>query len=127
MKPSLNNYQPDAVVIHIGSNDVSFGNLRNETAVKNIAENIIKIALLCKEYGVSEVVVSSILPKRNIKLSKLIRQVNDILYDLCKMNNIYFLSNSNISRNFICDDGVHLNEKGTHILASNLVILLIII
>ena len=62
MKPSLNNYQPDAVVIHIGSNDVSFGNLRSETAVKNIAENIIKIALLCKEYGVSEVVVSSILP-----------------------------------------------------------------
>ena len=63
----------------------------------------------------------SVLPKRNIKLPKLIRQVNDILYDLCKMNNIYFLSNDNISRNFICDDGVHLIQKGTHILASNFV------
>ena len=51
MKPSLNNNQPDAVVIHIGSNDVDFRNLRIETAVKDIAENI-KIALLCKEYGV---------------------------------------------------------------------------
>ena len=121
MKPSLNNYQPDAVVIHIGSNDVSFGNLRSETAVKNVAENIIKIALLCKEYGVSEVVVSSILPKRNIKLSNLIRKVNDILYYLCKINNVYFLSNGNICRNFICDDGAHLNQKGTHILASNLI------
>ena len=127
IKPSLKNNRPDAVVIHLGLNDVDFRNIRSVTAVKDIAENIIKIPLLCKEYGVSEVVVSSILPKRNIKLSKLIRQVNDILYDLCKMNNIYFLSNSNISRNFICDDGVHLNEKGTHILASNLVILLIII
>ena len=50
--------------------------------------------------------------------------MNDILYDLCKMNNIYFLSNDNISRNFICDDGVHLNWKGTHILVSNFVTLI---
>ena len=48
-------------------------------------------------------------------------QVNDILYDIGKMNNIYFLSNGNIYRNFICDDGVHLNQKGTHILAMNFV------
>ena len=47
--------------------------------------------------------------------------MNDILYDLCKLNNIYFLSNDNISRSFICDDGIHLNQKGTHILASNFV------
>ena len=47
--------------------------------------------------------------------------MNDTLYDLRKMNNIYFLSNDNISRNFICDDGLHLNQKGTHILASNFV------
>ena len=121
MKPSLNNNRVDVVVILIGSNDVDFRNLRSETAVRDIAENIIKIALLCKECGISVVVVPSILPKRNIKLSKLIRQVNDILYDLCKMNNVYFLSNDNICKNFICDDGT-LNQKGTHILASNFVI-----
>ena len=38
----------------------------SETAVKDIVENIIRISLLCKEYGVKEVVLSSILPKRNI-------------------------------------------------------------
>ena len=37
------------------------------------------------------------------------------------MNNVYFLSNGSITRNLICDDGVHLNQKGTHILASNFV------
>ena len=57
---------------------------------------------------------------KEIKFSKSIRQVKDILYDLFKMNNIYFLSNDNIIRNFICD-GVHRNQKGTHILASNFV------
>ena len=104
MKPIFNNSQPDTVAIHVGSNYKDF----SETAVKDIAENIIKITLLCKKYGVSAI-VSSILPKGNIKLSKLITQVNDVLYDLCKMNNIYLSSNDNIRRNFICDDDVHLN------------------
>ena len=79
MKQIFNNNQSDAVLIHIGSNDIDFRNFRSETAVKDIAENIIKITLLCKGYGVS-VIVSSILSKRNIKFSKSIRQVNDILY-----------------------------------------------
>lgn len=34
---------------------------------------------------------------------------------------IYFLSNDNISRSFICDDDVHLNQKSAHILASGFV------
>ena len=38
----------------------------SETAVKDIVENIIKISILCKEYGVKEVALPSILPKRNI-------------------------------------------------------------
>ena len=31
------------------------------------------------------------------------------------------IPHDNINRSFICDDGVHLNQKGTHILASNFV------
>ena len=42
MKPSLNNNWPDAVVMHIGSNDIDFRKIKKETAVKDIAENIIK-------------------------------------------------------------------------------------
>ena len=53
-------------------------NFRKETAVKDIAENIIEITLLCNQYGVHEV-VSLILCKRNIKLSKLTNPMNDIL------------------------------------------------
>ena len=42
------------------------------------------------------------------------------------MNTIYFLSNANISRNFNCDDGVHLiYQKSTHILVSNFLLSLI--
>ena len=43
-----------------------------------------------------------------------------MINDICKMNKIYLLLNDNISGNFICYDGVHLNKKGTYILVSNL-------
>ena len=57
----MSNNQSDAVLIHIGSNDVDFRNLRSETAVKDIGEDNIRIAVFYKEYGVSEVAFSSIL------------------------------------------------------------------
>ena len=43
------------------------------------------------------------------------------------MNNIYFLSNNNISRNFICDDEVHPNQNGTLILLLLQIVFLILI
>ena len=70
IKPTLMNTKPDAVVIHIGTNDIDFRNVNNELLVKNTADNIIKIANLFKEYGVNEIIISFILPKKNIKLSK---------------------------------------------------------
>ena len=77
--------------------------------------------MLSVERGVQDVVISSILPKNNIKLSKEIRQVNDHLEEFCKDNDVHFLSNNNVNRNFICGDGVHLEKKGTLVLASNFV------
>ena len=121
IKPMLMNNKPDIVVIHIGTNDIDFRNVDNGAIVNNTAENIINIANLCKEYGINETVISSILPKKNMKLSKYIRQVSDVLCDLCKINNIYFLAHNNIGRNFISEDGVHLNKDGTYLLASNFV------
>ena len=37
------------------------------------------------------------------------------------MNDFYFISNDNITRDFICQDGVHLNKGGTCILAGHFV------
>ena len=119
IKPMLINNKPDIVVIHIGTNDIDFRNVDNGAIVNNTAENIINIANLCKEYGINEIVISSILPKKNMKLSKYIREVNHVLCDLFKINNIYFLAHDNIGRNFICD--IHTNKDGTYLLASNFV------
>ena len=67
--------------------------------------------------GISKVIVSSVLLKNNIRVTKCVRQLNDILRNLCLVvNDFYFISNDNITRDFICQDGVHLNKDGTCIL-----------
>ena len=50
--------KPDIAVIHIGSNNVSYNNLDIDASM--LAENIIKIGKKCIDYGVEEVVISSI-------------------------------------------------------------------
>ena len=64
-----------------------------------------------------EVVISSVLPKRNIALTHLIRQVNDSLREQCVLNGFGFISNDNISRTHLWKDGIHLEDLGTNIVA----------
>ena len=118
--PTLNEEEPDIVVIHIGSNDIDFRKLRQNT-VENIGNDIINIGKKCREFGVSKVIISSVLVKNNMKLTKFIRQLNDILRNLCSVNGFCFISNDNITKDFISQDGVHLNKDGTCILAGNFV------
>ena len=66
-----------------------------------------------------EVVISSILPKRNIALTRLIRQVNDSLREQCVLSGFGFISSDNISRTHLWKDGIHLEDLGTNILAGN--------
>ena len=44
-----------------------------------LAENIVKIGKKCIDYGVEKVLISSVFVKENIRLSSLIKKVNDEL------------------------------------------------
>ena len=66
-------------------------------------------------------VISSILPKKNIVLTSLIRQVTDSLREQCLVNGFGFMSNDNISRTHLWKDGIHLEDSGTNNLADNFV------
>ena len=70
---------------------------------------------------VSDIVVSGVLVKKNIRLSAIIRQLNDKVSDLCKECGFHFISDDKITREFLCDDGIHLNDEGTNVLAGNFV------
>ena len=70
----------DAVIIHVGTKD----NLTNANH-EEIARNLSKIGLNCKNYGVNDAVISSILVKKNSNLHVLIGCVNSLLRDLCNI------------------------------------------
>ena len=114
--PPLVDDKPDAVIIHVGTNDI-LTNANHE----EIARNIIKTGLNCKNHGVNDVVISSVLVKKNPNLNALIRRVNDLLCDLWSMNGFGYICNDAITTEYLWKDGIHLQDLGTNILSSNFI------
>ena len=114
--PSLVGDKPDAVIIHVATN-----NVLNKLNHEDIARNIIYIALICRKYGVNDIAISSVLIKKNPNLNALVRRVNDLLYDLCAKNGFGFISNEMITTDYLWKDGIHLLDLATNILSSNFI------
>ena len=102
--------------LHGGTNDI-LTNANHE----EIARNIIKIGLNSKNHSVNDVVISSVLVKKNPNLNALIRRVNDLLRDLCSMNGFGYICNDAITTEYLWKDGIHLQDLGTNILSSNFI------
>ena len=107
-------------MLHIGFNDINNKTKEKINTVK-LKENFFTIGRSCINLGVKEVIISSILPKNNIALIRLIRQVNNSLREQCVLIRFVFISNDNISRTHLWKYGVHLKDLGTSILVGNLV------
>ena len=58
--PSLIDETPDRITLHGGCNDV---NNKNST-LKKIANQIADMAILCRDYGVSDIFISAMLGRR---------------------------------------------------------------
>ena len=87
----LHEDQPDVVLLHIGSNDLN-NQIKDKTNTEKLTEDIINIGESCINLGVKEVIISSILPKNNIALTRIIRQMNDSLREQCLLNGFGFIS-----------------------------------
>ena len=107
-------------MLHIDSNDIN-KQKKDIINTEKLTGDIINIGKSCTDLCVKRVVISSILPKRNIALTHLIRQVNYSLRKQCILNGFGFISNDNISRTHLWKDGIHLEDLGTNILAGNFV------
>ena len=62
--PSLVDDKSDAVIIHVGTNDILYN-----VSYEVIAANIIKIGSNCKSHGVNDVFISSVLVKKKMHFS----------------------------------------------------------
>ena len=77
--------------------------------------------MICRDFGVPNVVILEVLPKRSIVVTVIIRKVNDRVRELCKNNKFHFISHQHINRDFLYHNGVPLTNPGTDILADNIV------
>ena len=83
--PTLHQDQPDVVLIHIGSKDIN-NQTKDKINTEKLTEDIINIGKSCIDLGVNEVIMSLILLKNNIALTRLIQQVNDSFREQCVLN-----------------------------------------
>ena len=114
--PPLVDDKLDAVIIHAGTNDIL-----TKVNHEEISRNIIKTGLHCRNYGVNDVVISSILVKENPNLNVFIRRVNSLLRDLCSMNGFCYICNDAITTEYLWKDGINLQDLGINFLSSNFI------
>ena len=65
---------------------------------RDVVQRLMEIGLYCRECGVKDVVISSILVERNFQLATIIWQINDLLSEYCVSSNFHYLTNDNITR-----------------------------
>ena len=127
MIPTLENNTPDNAIIHCGINDLLSmeDQLTDETAA-NVAERIIRCGLVCKEYGVSQIAISTVLHKSGTHLQATTNQINNKLYTWCRKHSFNFINNINIPftnpydpNTLFYNDGLHLNDAGRDALLHN--------
>ena len=104
--PTLVDEQPNTVIVHIGSNDITKFNY-SKVGVKELAQRIIDVGKKCKSYGVNNIAISSILVRKNHDVNEVIKKVN---------NNVLI---SAIAREMLWRDGLHLTNEGTNMLSNN--------
>ena len=112
----------NTVVLIAGGNDIPNTRHLNNEELEEIADHLIRGGRNCKEnYGVTNVVISNILPRSNSFFQCNRHLLNQILKRRCSEENFIFMENVNIIlRNHVGFDGVHLNAEGSDLLKTNL-------
>ena len=112
VKPAADE-NPDLFIIHCGTND-----LRSETSVEAVANNIIKVALSLQRENTT-ILISGLCP-RGDDLSEKANKVNEKLEDMCNSRNIGYINNNNLEASkHLNNSKLHLNQYGDSVLARN--------
>ena len=101
----------DRIIIHVECNDDTKQKMGTADPNK-LADDIIDITKLCASYVVKDIIVSSVLPKCNVSLTR----IREMLKTNCQLNNFGFICNDNVMRDYLWKDGVYLfyRQRYTH-------------
>ena len=61
----------------------------------DVAKRIIDIGVMCKSFGVNDISISSVLPRKDI-LNKIIDEINNLLKNMYEFNSFKFIFHKNI-------------------------------
>ena len=111
---NLIKYQPESVIIHAGTND-----LTNGIKMLNNAKKIVK-ELLTKLPKV-KIAFSGMITKKDKKgLAKNVTETNKKLKNYCRQKDIGYIDNCNVTEDSLRIKKLHLNRKGNSFFAKNL-------
>ena len=107
--------KPDEIIVHVGCNDIT-NNSNYLTNVKKISE------MVNEETPETKLTFSGIMIRKDNKDIKehTIREINSKLKNYCQQNNLGFIDNSNIDESYLGKQKLHLNKRGSSLLAKNI-------
>ena len=108
----LINKEPDHMILHVGTNNLAVNN------AKDVADKITNLAAVVRQKGIT-CSVSEIIT-RNDELWRKVKDVHRILRESLP-EHIKLISNDNIKVGHLNRSGLHLNARGTGVLAYNLI------
>ena len=114
MPTHLAEIKPETVIIQAGGNDLPTPR-SNPVPVEEISKVIMECGLLSRSYGVKNVLVSGVLPRKQYYTHSRCKELNKILQEQCRANGFVYIDNSNIDVSHLYD-GVHLNQEGSVLL-----------
>ena len=104
------------IIIHVGTN-----NLPLETATE-CAQKIEKLAMkVKKQFRDSKTGLSGVTVRHDIAMLEKLREVNKEIGHICTKLDVSFIDNSIINDSFLNNSKLHLNGKGSAILAAHFI------
>ena len=115
VKPSVGDFNPDLIILHCGTNDLS-----SERTASQIARSIIELALTLKSED-NKISISLIVP-RNDNLNNKANEVNSRLIHMCAERNIPYIDHTNSIQpeNHLNESKLHFNRYGTIAFANSM-------
>ena len=115
MKDPTIRAQPDAITIHIGSNDIS----KDIDTISNV-QNI--VSRIKRTSSHTKIVLSSLLVRKDKKnIEEKVRAINVELKKICAENLVEYLSHKNIDDSCLGKGRLHPNKKDKSYLAKNVI------
>lgn len=113
-KPTIR-HKPKAVIIHAGTNDIK------DKSAREVAEQLVDVAQsIANDLPDSKIALSQIIKRKDQPdLNSKNAEVNKTMTTFCTQRSWGFISHENIDEKHLNNSGLHLNKKGTGLLASN--------